>query len=506
MRYLTVGGTRRSTLIGLMTMVILAGMLASGRPARASEIVVDTTEDEVNADSLCSLREAIISANENALLSACEQGSSSEIDGIVLAAERYVLDEPGVNEENAATGDLDITDDLRIFGAGVEETVVTAMSIDRVFDVKANTEMSFLKVRNGSVDASVGGAGGGGIRNSEHLTLRNVLLMANSMEGVSGTDYGGALANLPVAGARITVIRSELRNNRAYLGGAIGGAGTFEVRSSLIFHNSADSGGGIYNTGVFELSNSTVNDNDATATNGGAISQSGIEMVIRNSTIYDNNAEQDVANLHALNGVTKVKNSIIGKPNTGRVNCEGAVTSLGHNLEDGNTCGFTTGSDFRNRSARLRRLINVNGGPTATFAMKSSSPARNHGGGCLSEDQRGVPRRLGGHCDIGAYEFVKCEGKLVNVVGTGLDDFLIGTPLADGMLGLGGSDFMRGAGQADGMCGGKGGDLMGGSSGADKLSGEKGADRLHGGTGRDSCDGGPGNDQARLCERRRSIP
>jgi Ca2+-binding RTX toxin-like protein len=108
-----------------------------------------------------------------------------------------------------------------------------------------------------------------------------------------------------------------------------------------------------------------------------------------------------------------------------------------------------------------------NGGPTDTHAFKKS-PVRNKVSKSQSEqkDQRGAKRT--GKGDIGAYELVKCEGVVVNRVGTGKKDKLRGTNKADGMLGLGGNDKLLGKKGKDGLCGGKGKDKLKGGPGKDK--------------------------------------
>lgn len=110
---------------------------------------------------------------------------------------------------------------------------------------------------------------------------------------------------------------------------------------------------------------------------------------------------------------------------------------------------------------------------------------------------------------------------LVQIIGTGGDDDLIGTARAEIIRGAGGNDEVEGRagtdqvfgdGGVDIMNGGGGGDLMLGGAGNDRVSGGAGADELYGqagvdllfgggfndvlfgGPGADSLDGGPGGD------------
>ena len=59
----------------------------------------------------------------------------------------------------------------------------------------------------------------------------------------------------------------------------------------------------------------------------------------------------------------------------------------------------------RNNIDPLLAPMADNGGPVPTFALLSSSPALNAGGGsCIASDARGIPRPQGPSCDIGAFE------------------------------------------------------------------------------------------------------
>jgi hypothetical protein len=85
--------------------------------------------------------------------------------------------------------------------------------------------------------------------------------------------------------------------------------------------------------------------------------------------------------------------------------CHGHPVSNGNNLERHESCDFSTAEDQQNTDPKLKQLAN-NGGPTKTMAIGKGSPAKNRGAdiGCPSDDQRGVPRPQGLHCDVGAFE------------------------------------------------------------------------------------------------------
>jgi hypothetical protein len=92
--------------------------------------------------------------------------------------------------------------------------------------------------------------------------------------------------------------------------------------------------------------------------------------------------------------------------------------------------------------------INPNGGPTSTLALLPGSPAINAGseagsGACEASDQRGAPRADNA---IGAYELVRCQDAVVNVVGTAGSDVLRGSGRSDAILALAGADEVFGGG------------------------------------------------------------
>lgn len=97
---------------------------------------VDRTDDNAGATACtgalndCSLRGAIIAANANGV----------GADTINLPAGTYTLTLAGINEDLGATGDLDITSNITIAGAGAASTIIqagttNANGIDRVFDL-----------------------------------------------------------------------------------------------------------------------------------------------------------------------------------------------------------------------------------------------------------------------------------------------------------------------------------------------------------------------------------
>ena len=201
-------------------------------------------------------------------------------------------------------------------------------------------------------------------------------------------------------------------------GGILNDAGgTVTVRDSTISGNSATrSGGAVQDIGGgandFDIVNTTISGNHA-GLRGGAIQEGGGHVKLLNATVHDNAAaggadEIDVCAVAdpACGGsnphVITVQNSIVS---SGSGNCLGAVTSAGHNMDGGDTCGFHAAGDLVNTDPLLDPL-GANGGPTLTHAERAGSPAIDNGdpSACPATDQRGVARPAGPACDMGAFE------------------------------------------------------------------------------------------------------
>jgi CSLREA domain-containing protein len=411
--------------IGLVLALLLAVALGV-QPvpvAHAATITVNTTDDELNNDGDCSLREAIQAANTDTAVSGCAAGNGA--DTITLPAGFYTLTIAGAGENANATGDLDITDDLTINGDGEGITIIQAGTnstngIDRVLNVYAAgaiVEINDVTIRYGSLaDIQCGG----GIRNDGTLTLNNTRVSSNTAPAAAG---GGGICNV----GTLTLNNSTVGYNDAAAGGGIDNFGTLRLNNSTVNDNNAITAGGITNNGTLTLDNCTVSGNDADGYGGGIANWNGT-LTLNNSTIADNTADDDNngfgdgGGVYVSGGTANVMNTIIAdnQDRGGEAHdCSGILTSQGYNLfEWGIGCsiiGDTTGNI--NGADPDLGLLAANGGATRTHALQTGSPAieriPNGTNGCqagVSTDQRGYVRaggagNGGSSCDTGAYEY-----------------------------------------------------------------------------------------------------
>lgn len=233
----------KSFSIALLTLILLSSWfyLSSQRIYAAptnTTITVNTTNDELNNDGDCSLREAVIAANTDTAVDACPAGNGA--DTIIVPAGIYTLTLTGADENDAQTGDLDITSPVSINGAGAANTFIDGNAADRVFDIFAQTTLSQLAIQNGSFAHGLHDFdGGGGIRSSATLTLDHVTVSNNLSE-----DFGGGISNF----STLYLVNSSIIANQANNGGGIYNQyQTLIASSSIISGNSADMGGGLLN-------------------------------------------------------------------------------------------------------------------------------------------------------------------------------------------------------------------------------------------------------------------
>ncbi len=360
----------------------------------AGPIIVDTTADTVDGnttsvwalfdnkglDGFISLREAILAVNAGA-------GG----DTISLGAGTYTFTAAADYEDLAVSGDLDITKDVTIIGAGAATTIIDAADIDRVFDVHNGTVMIQDLTM---LDGDAGAENGGGIRifNGATTDLVSVDIISNMAVSGGGIHSAGSL----------TLTDVTVDDNDATWGGGISiddGSVTLD-RVTISNNTSSNNGGGFYNFGVAaSLANVTISGNSSSSNSGGGL-WTNQAITATNVTIAHNSSNAGGAGIHAQGGgnVT-LTNSILHNPSG--LNANNSLISGGNNIDSDSSAGL--GDPLDGFDPMLGTLAD-NAGPTQTHALLTGSVAIDNGttAGAPVFDQRGVERDAAP--DIGAYE------------------------------------------------------------------------------------------------------
>ncbi len=441
--------------------IVLMTVLTSGW-VEATDWAVGTTLDSpdgtpgdgicVGLSQPCSLRGAI--EESNAL------GGSHTI---ILPAGAYYL----THTVGTTVAELTVTADVEVSGAAISTTAIDGGSATRIFSVSsgARLRLESMTVRNGVSEFNAGGCvsndgtlemesvtisscispsgnGGGAIRNNGTFTGTWVTILGNYAVSAAGTGAGGGLSNTSTGIA--SLFDSEfIYNTASSTGGGIFNTGALTLENVTVRDGEATNfdGGGIYNGGIANLTRVTVSGNLAGTDGGGVSNRNSGELTMVNATVSGNSAGTTGGGIYvsgtdssvSLNHVTIAGNSDSGAAaaigqtsgaslvelvNTvitsgGATNCSFVFpfNSLGHNLEDLDTCGLYSTGDQVNTTPFLGPLQD-NGGWTHTMALLAGSPGIDEGDGTLGivTDQREWIRPADGdgdgdaEVDIGAYE------------------------------------------------------------------------------------------------------
>ena len=260
--------------------------------------LVDSTSDTADAvladglcadaDGFCTLRAAVQEAN-----------ATAGADDITLPAETYTLTIAGAAEDAAATGDLDVLEELTITGAGAGVAIIDANGLDRAIHVDASTTLNLIGVT--IANGAAGTESGGAIHNSGVLTIAG-----SDISGNSASDGGGISSS-----GTATIVSSTISGNTAPNdGGGIFNSGTLAILTSTISGNGADWGGGIRNTnGTVTIENSTIVANTATSRAGGIYGATpAADATLAGSILAENIAPigPDCASIVQSNGYTLI--------------------------------------------------------------------------------------------------------------------------------------------------------------------------------------------------------
>jgi CSLREA domain-containing protein len=276
---------------------VIALAVAAG-PAAANTLTVTTTQDEMNAtDGTCSLREAIVVADNPATPTDCSPASQSQPNTIVLGPQRYTLtiqhNTPYYDGQSARLMIFTIPTTI-IQGAG-PSTVIDASGLnDQAVMVVTGAAASFrdLTITAGHAVTEAGfgltggtGDDGGGIRNDGTLTVDHVIVSGN---------YAGA-GGAGGTGANATTLNAK---------GGSGGDG-----------GSGGRGGGIFNDGTLTVIDSTITGNHAGTGGTGGVGGAAVDPAYQGGDGGNGGAAGDgggIASVGAAASLTVTRSTITG--------------------------------------------------------------------------------------------------------------------------------------------------------------------------------------------------
>ncbi|HEY7630807.1 MAG TPA: choice-of-anchor Q domain-containing protein, partial [Thermoleophilaceae bacterium] len=195
----------------LLFAAVLVAALVPTTPAGADTTFTVTKTADVNDGGClpgnCSLRDAVSAAN-----------ATAGTDTISLPPGQFKL-EGAAGEDANAGGDLDVTESLKVVGAGAGATTIDANHIDRAFDMRVNT--ATLSVTNLAFTGGVDGNAGVILTPGPALTLTGVLFKDNAAGG--GGTAGFGLIHATAGGAfALTVDHTTFDSNTSGGGGGSG--------------------------------------------------------------------------------------------------------------------------------------------------------------------------------------------------------------------------------------------------------------------------------------------
>ncbi len=412
--------------LALVALLALAGLL---RPPAAHAAAINVTAGEVavSANGQCSLREAIINANNDAATHAdCTAGSGADI--ITLPAATTFALTNSFAAYNGNTGLPQVTSAITIDGNGstIDRNSGTGF---RLFALSSagNLTLNDLTLTDGAMTSDVGG--GGIYNNGGTLTINDSTLSGNNGTGSQGGGAihanggtttvndstftsntaassgggGGIYAN---NSATVNVTDSTFTSNQAAgnLGGAIGtgysGSNGINVLGSTLNNNSANNGGAIgIGAGTVTVTNSTISGNTATD-GGGGISGGNGTVTLNNVTITGNTANNQGGGVYSFATVNYNRSIVSGNFASAFYDSGYEVLNWGtDNANNYNVFGrsdittarafgggsFVPGANDVNATSNgtqptaLAAILNTtlanNGGPTSTHALVAGSPA-----------------------------------------------------------------------------------------------------------------------------------
>ena len=388
-----------------------------------------------SASGACSLRAAIQESN-----------TTSTADHIQLAAGEYLISIPGIDEDQAGSGDLDVSQPVIISGASSNQTIINAQLLDRIFDLlphneEATTVLTGLTLTQGQYDAFNVPVGAAMLINEHDVELTDVVITGNQTKGRGAAALHIDNSCLVGTAVRISHNSGQQASTTVYIDGAdacleldtfsitdnhtddhaaifFNTSVTALLRRGLIARNQSRSSTLLLNIGnLVTMENVTISANQA---NGAILNDGGSELFIRHSTITNNTGVNGlpttvggIMDVHGGTGLVFLTNSIVTGNGPGSLADD---ISRGNSLLGGNLLGEVTGyaslaSDELGVALQLGPLQDLGGfadghRPDVFWVDRGEMSA------CTETDQRGITRPQDGDqdgqtgCDAGAIELI----------------------------------------------------------------------------------------------------
>jgi cysteine-rich repeat protein/predicted outer membrane repeat protein len=419
----------------LLQVVVLLALATIAESASAATITVDSLGWNEDDDGTCTLREAIVSADDNvasgSLAGECPAGDDVDdtiqfsvtgsihltsaapdiLNSVTITgpgAELLTLDRQGASGPFAYFRVLGGPSTIRFSGltiAGADNSVASG----GVFEINGHANHLILEdsrfVNNSAASAGV-------VRATGPLTIRRCSFVGNTAAGTVG---GAINVFRAVSPATVVIDSSSFVDNSAmsdggaiYYNDTVDGSRMSIVNSTFVGNRSMQSGGAIFcKNAIVELSNSTVSGNTANVGvdpfgDGGGLAADAATcngVNLRNSVVADN---------------------VDAGGNDDFPDCAASVTSFDYNLFGSLAgCAVGGGATHDQVASALLDSVGLSGGTTPTMVPLAGSPVIDGGNpaGCSNEDgdpitldQRGYERPAGAACDIGAVEVVCPNG------------------------------------------------------------------------------------------------
>lgn len=395
---------------GSAALVLVAGVFhpATATAAVGTTFYVGTNTDENdggdctnNANTDCSLRDAIIAANSNTNPT---EEDTIEVPGATGSEFDLTLgtNAEGPNGVDATLGDLDVTQSVKIDGASqtidasllVDAGNDNAPAPDRVFHVTTpGSDQTRLTLSNLNVTGGATSGNGAGIANAgSYVELDVTSVHTNDAFGVGGGIYGGGAILAATTILDNTIVSFNLAGNSTQAGGGIYNSegdsltlrdGSYVIGNGACAHDTSGcdgteegDGGGIWNAGTASLLATTVDENQAGQHGGGIYNSETGTLTIGNGPLVEAGGDMD----------STITNNFAGVDG-------GGIWNAGHTeMTDGGVGGPGDGDGnvAIGEGGGIWTLGNIPDTLLLTDTVVQDNIAGSHGGGIYNEGDRVV--------------------------------------------------------------------------------------------------------------------